>query len=203
MKNDTTNGKLGIGEKQKTERENPFDPARLRLTQNFSEIAGVKKVLTTVPVRKPTRQDFIRTHPDDSYWLETAVLEWKEDREVYLVEPDIWHELAGDIVPKVIITTINRQGDISLWLIRLPGEDGRLDDWNQSALEGANLARKVWVKVASKMSFGAYEVYEAVGDIPDPEWPDITFPKILEIAFRERFIKDMDHPIIRRLRGES
>jgi hypothetical protein len=131
------------------------------------------------------------------------VLEWKEDREVYLVNPDIWHELSGDIVPKVIITTINRQGDIILWLIRLPGEDGRLDDWNRSALEGAEMARKIWVKVASKMSFGAYEVFEAVGDIPDPEWPDISFPKILEIAFRDRFITDLDHPIVRRLRGES
>jgi hypothetical protein len=41
----------------------PFDPARLRLSQAFGEQAGVKKVLTTVPVRKPDRQSFIRTHP--------------------------------------------------------------------------------------------------------------------------------------------
>jgi hypothetical protein len=43
---------------------NPFDPANLRLSQSFVETAGVKKLLTTVPVRKPSAQDFVRVHPD-------------------------------------------------------------------------------------------------------------------------------------------
>ena len=38
-----------------------FDPSRLRLSQNFVESVGVKKALLTVPVRKPGRQDFVRT----------------------------------------------------------------------------------------------------------------------------------------------
>ena len=29
----------------------PFDPANLRLSQSFTETVGVKKLLTTVPVR--------------------------------------------------------------------------------------------------------------------------------------------------------
>ncbi len=41
-----------------------FDPASLRLSQNFHESLGVKKALITVPVRKPGKQDFIRVHPD-------------------------------------------------------------------------------------------------------------------------------------------
>jgi hypothetical protein len=31
----------------------PFDPAALRLTPDFVETVGVKKLLTTVPCRKP------------------------------------------------------------------------------------------------------------------------------------------------------
>ena len=42
----------------------PFDLANLRLDQSFVETAGVKKLLTTVPVRKPNPQDFVRVHPD-------------------------------------------------------------------------------------------------------------------------------------------
>jgi hypothetical protein len=121
--------------------EHQFDPSRLRLSQNFSESVGVKKALLTVPVRKPGRQDFVRTHPDDSFRLETAVIELKEDRETYLIDPELWHELPGEIVPKVLFTTINRQGVLSLWPIRLPREDGRHDEWNRSALEAADLAR--------------------------------------------------------------
>lgn len=180
-----------------------FDPSRLRLSQNFVESVGVKKALLTVPVRKPGRQDFVRTHPDSTFRLETAVIELKEDRETYLIDPELWHELPGEIVPKVLFTTMNRQGVLSLWPIRLPREDGRHDEWNRSALEAAELAQSKWLRVAANMSLGAYEVYEAVSKLPEPEWPEVTFPEILKIAFRDRFITDLSHPVVRRLRGES
>jgi len=180
-----------------------FDPSRLRLSQNFTESVGVKKALLTVPVRKPGRQDFVRTHPDSTFRLETAVIELKEDRETYLIDPELWHELPGEIVPKVLFTTMNRQGVLSLWPIRLPREDGRHDEWNRSALEAAELAQDKWLRVAANMSLGAYEVYEAVSKLPEPEWPEVTFPEILKIAFRDRFITDLSHPVVRRLRGES
>jgi hypothetical protein len=40
----------------------PFDPAKLRLPQGFAAATGVKKLLTTVPVRKPIKESFVRTH---------------------------------------------------------------------------------------------------------------------------------------------
>ena len=195
--NNPATGNLG-----QTSDGNPFDPSRLRLSQNFAESVGVKKALLTVPVRKPGRQDFVRVHPAESYRLETAVLELKDERETYLADPDIWYELAGEIVPKVLFTTINRQGVLTLWPIRLPGEDGRHDEWNRSALEAAEMAQKRWIRVAANMGLGAYEVYEAVGNLPEPEWPDVDFQEILRIAFKDRFITSLDHPVVRRLRGE-
>ena len=33
----------------------PFDPARLRLSQEFAASLGIKKALLTVPVRKPAQ----------------------------------------------------------------------------------------------------------------------------------------------------
>jgi hypothetical protein len=179
-----------------------FDLAKLRLSQNFSEMVGVKKALLTVPVKKPGRQDFIRVRPGDDWHLETAVLELKEERETYLIDPSLWQELPGEVVPKVLFVTMNRQGVLTLWPIRLPGEDGRHDEWNRSALEAAEMAKRGWIRVAANMSLGAYEVYEAVGNIPEPDWPDTTFEEILRIAFKDRFIRTMDHPVIRRLRGE-
>src|SRR3954449_9336406 len=76
---------------------NPFDPASLRLSQSFADTVGVKKLLTTVPVRKPNRQDFVRVHPDPSFRLSpAAIIELKEDREVFLVRPDMAVELPGE-----------------------------------------------------------------------------------------------------------
>lgn len=181
---------------------NPFDPKNLRLSQDFAASTGVKKLLTTIPVRKPNKQDFVRVHPDSSFQLETAVLEFKEERETYLVAPHLWSELVGELTPKVLLTAINRQKVVFIWPIRLPGEDGRHDEWNASALEAAQMAQKSWVRVSANMNLGAYDVFEASANLPEPEWGDIDFSKILEIAFKGRFIQDLDHAAIRRLRGE-
>ena len=180
----------------------PFNLSRLRLSQDFASQVGVKKALLTVPVRKPTRQEFVRVHPDPAWRLETAVLELKEERETYLVDPDLWGELPGEIIPKALFTTINRQGVVALWPVRLPGEDGRHDEWNRSALEAAHMAMGGWIRVAANMSLGAYEVFQAVADLPEPEWPEIDFQEVLRIAFKSRFVQDTDHPVVRRLRGE-
>ena len=141
-------------------------------------------------------------HPDAAYRLETALLEVKEANETYLVDPSLWGELAGEITPKVLFTTITQQKVLSLWPVRLPGIDGRLDDWNRSALEAAERARSVWLKLVSNRSLGAYEIYEAAGNLSEPEWPELSFQELLEIAFKDHFIRSMDHPEVRRLRGE-
>ncbi len=179
----------------------PFNVEGLRLSQDFASSIGVKKLLTTVPVRKPDSQAFVRVHPDEAYRLETAVLELKEEREIYLVDKRLWPELPGEIIPKVLFTTITRQGVVFLWPIRLPGEDGRIDDWNRSALEAAHKAMGSWIRVVSNRSLGGYELLQAVGDIPDPSWPEHSFQELLRVAFKGRFVQDLEHPVVCRLRG--
>jgi hypothetical protein len=39
---------------------NPFDLASLRFDQSYADTVSVKKLLTTVPVRKRHRQEFVR-----------------------------------------------------------------------------------------------------------------------------------------------
>ena len=123
---------------------NPFNPARLRLSQDFGATLGVKKAMLTVPVRKPSKEWFVRVHPDESYRLETAVLELKEERVTYLVDPVLWPELAAESTfsPRMLFTAINRQSILFLWPVRLPGPDGKLDEWSRSALEAAEIGQQ-------------------------------------------------------------
>jgi hypothetical protein len=183
----------------------PFDVSRLRLSQDFLAAAGVKKVLNTIPVRKPSKEWFIRTHPDQDYHIHTYVIELKEDSEVYLVDPSLWEGLISEACfgPRALITTINRQNVVTLWNIRLPGADGKIDDWNRSTLEASSLAATKWVRVAANKNLGAYEVFEAMGSWGEPSWNLPSFQEVLRIAFKDRFIKALDHPVLRRLRGEA
>jgi hypothetical protein len=177
--------------------------AGLRLSQDFAASIGVKKALLTLPVRKPAKEWFIRTHPE--LRIETCVLELKEDRETYLVAPALWPELASESTfgPRALFAAMNRQGVLFGWPIRLPSPDGKIDDWNRSALEAATMAESRWVRVASNMALGAYDVFEATAAWPEPEWPELPFNQILRIAFKGRVIESFDHPKLKQLRGEA
>jgi hypothetical protein len=182
---------------------NPFgDLSALRLDQSYADTVGVKKLLTTVPVRKPNRQDFVRVHPDPRCRLTpAATIEVKEDRETYLVTPKMAQALPGEFSTVTLFTTINRQGILHVWPVKLPTPDGRQNEWHRSAAEAAERAMKKWLRVTASMSLGAYEIFEASGDLPEPAWPDISFEEILKIAFRDRIVDRADHPLIHRLQG--
>jgi hypothetical protein len=179
----------------------PFDPAALRLSQDFAASIGVRKVLTTVPCRKPNRHEFVRVRPGEEWRLETGLFEDKVNREIYLVQRDLWAELAGEVFPACLFLAVNRQADVFMWAAKLPGSDGRSNTWNDSALAAARLAETKWVRVAANMCGGCYDVYEAAGELAEPVWPELSFPDILKLCFKDRFIQKADHPAIRALRG--
>jgi hypothetical protein len=153
-------------------------------------------------VRKPDRHWFIRVRPGEKWRLTAAVIEIKEDNEYYLVDPNIAIALPAEIVPMVLLTCITRHGVLFLWPIPLPGADGRHNEWHRSALEAAQHAQTRWIRVVSNMGLRAYEVFEAIGALPEPEWPDASFAELLRVAFQDRFIRTADHPVLRRLRGD-
>jgi len=180
---------------------NPYDPAALRLDQSFTDGPAIKKLLTTIPVRKPGNQDYIRVHADADYRLDTAVISLKDDRETYLVAPTLVKELATECTPVTLFTTMSRQGVLTLWPVRLPGHDGKDNDWWRTAREAAALAMKTWVRVKANSSLGAYEIFKADGVLSEPEWPEHSFEELLRIAFRDYLIDKLDHAVVKRLRG--
>ena len=143
-------------------------------------------------------------HREPHYRLSpAAIIELKEDREVYLVTPSMAAELPGEFTTATLLTAINRQGVLHLWPIKLPGPDGKHNEWHRSAAAAAEIAMDRWVRVTANMSLGAYEIFEATGGLPEPVWPDLQFPEILKIAFRQHIVDKTDHPLIKRLKGAA
>jgi hypothetical protein len=100
-----------------------------------------------------------------------------------------------------IYTAINRQGEVLLWPVRMPAPDGKHNAWHRSAATAADVAMRHWVRVTANMSLGAYDIFEASADIPEPTWPELPFTELLKIAFRDRLVDRLDHPVILQLRG--
>jgi hypothetical protein len=180
----------------------PFDLENLRLKQNFSETAGVKKLLRTVPVRKPNKQDFVRVHPDPAFRESFAMIELQDDREMYLIGgASLAAELAVETFSATLFTAVNRQGVTFLWPVRLPKADGKEMDWHRSMREAAEEATRKWIRVTANKSLNAYDLIIAEAITTEPQWPDVSFQELIKIAFRDRLITSLDHPAIRQLRG--
>ena len=88
-----------------------------------------------------------------------------------------------------------------LWPVRLPSADGKEMVWHSSAREAAAEAVTNWTRVTANMALGAYEVAIAETITTEPQWPDSSFQDLLRIAFKGRLITDLDHPVVKRLRG--
>jgi hypothetical protein len=180
-----------------------FDPARIRVSQQFGEITPSKKILTTVQVAKPHRQQWVRVHPSQDFRLDVAIIEDKDAGSTsYLVEGVLVPELIAEVRLVTLFTATTRAGDVFLWKVPLPDSDGRQNLWSESGREAASAAMKNWVRVVSNMPMGRYEHYVATGNLGEPNFPDYAFSQLLEIAFKgDRYIDTMEHSLVARLRG--
>jgi hypothetical protein len=186
-----------------SESPDPFDLASLRLNPSFLETAGVKKLITTVPSHRPNPQDFVRVRPEPEFRENFAMIELREDREKYIVHPEILSELLNEVSYETLFTTINRQGVVSLWPVKLITPDSKRNDWARSMREAAEMAMTKWIRVKANLNLNAYEIYIAECEVADPVWPDLTFPDLIKIAYRDRMIAALDHPVVKRLRGQK
>lgn len=133
--------------------------------------------------------------------LLTQTYEDAESRQSYLVTPEMRDYLAGDLTYTHLHLGITRQGTIIVVPVKVPGEGETPSDWHMTGRQAVELAKTHWTRMAADMILGAYRIYKAEGDLPEPKWPDKSFGEILEVAFKDKVIDNENHPVIQRLRG--
>jgi hypothetical protein len=173
----------------------------LRLPVNYGATLGVKKLLTTVSVSKPKKAQFFRTHVSVEMTFAAMFLEQKETRECYLVLPNVAQEISELVRPVMLHAAIDRQNNVSLIPVPLPGEAGIRNPWHESLAQAVELAKLKWLRITANMHTGSYDVYEAEGALPEPEWPAYGIDALVEVAFRGKIITGLDHPIVQSLLG--
>lgn len=182
----------------KNNNPNKFDLAQFRIPQEGFSDGLVEKIITTVKVSKPPRDEFFRVHPE--YRAEVGLIECSHANESYLVVGELCEALLNEPMfsPRLLVAAITKSGNPFLWPLRQNMDN----DWNRSAKEAAEIGQSNWIRVTSNRRIGSYEVSAARAPYGDPIWPDMQFEKLVEIAFRGRIVDSMEHPILRELRGE-
>jgi hypothetical protein len=178
------------------------DLKSLRLPANYGATLGVKKLLTIVLVGRPKKPQFFRTHASEDMTFPAMILENKESRESYVVVPEVAQEISELVRPVMLHAAIDRQNNVFLIPVPLPGEDGTRNPWHESLAQAVEHAKAKWIRIAANMHVGGYDVYEAEGALPDPEWPEHGIDALVEVAFRGKIISSFDHPVVQSLLGK-
>ena len=190
----------------RAEAVSPYKPEDMWIDPELIHHGGaVKKLLTTIPLRKPNKHEFFRIHPGPEYWRVMAFLELSRG-DTYPIRPDIVPHLDPvDFFYAYLCLAITRQGTLFFWTLKISTEDRR-NSWNESALVVAKAAIDNWLKLKSRQEEGAgggfYEAEIALGNFPEPQWPSMTQAEVYQIAFKGgRIIDNLEHPALQKLSG--
>ena len=173
----------------------------IALRQDYAETVGVEKVLITVPFRKPNKDEFFRVHPSHQHRLDVSLVEFKTERELFVVTEAIEPAFIELVTPARLFLCVNRQGTTFIWPAKLPTGDRRNDAWRVSALETAAIAETHWTRVHADMNLGAYQPFKARTDLGEPQWRSESFTAILKLALKDRVVATMDHPAVKQHLG--
>jgi hypothetical protein len=174
----------------------------LRLPANYGTTLGVKKLLTNVPVGKPKKPQFFRTHINSEMTFAAMLLEQKESRESYVVVPEVANQISELVRPVQLHAAIDRQNNVFLIPVQLPNESGIRNPWHESLAQSVEHAKLNWIRIAANMHAGGYDVYEAEAALPQPEWPEHDIDALVQVAFRGKIITSLEHPVVQSLLGK-
>src|SRR5262245_49089822 len=94
---------------------NPYQPKDLWINPSVIHSgAAVKKILTTIPIRKPNKHEFFRVRAGEEYWQPVAFLEL--GRDVFLIHPRVVPHLdPDDFFYAYLCLAISRSGFLFFW----------------------------------------------------------------------------------------
>ena len=184
-------------------RGSKFDPKNYRQVQSqkMEEAAGWGwKMQTVIPVRKPSKKQFVRAHSSPEFRVESMpTITDEATGDVYLLAAEL--DLPIDVENKIdylnLAAGITADGSVFLWFYK-----HSTNSWSESARIAINQASKRWVRVIPDKSSNGYLLESPLVAPPEPVWPLMTFTELLEAAFGARYIETLAHPQIKKLRGD-
>lgn len=167
------------------------------LGRSLDEVVPSEKLLTSLPVRKPKKDEWVRCHPEISACVN--IYENKDTRECYLVLPEVIEPLS-DVVRHVRLSlTVNYAGIPFLWILPVPSDRQNHHSYI-TAFVAADRSTKEWIRIA--WGSGDYDVHRRRSAGNEPVWPrEITNASDM-LRFASNFgafeiIDSVDHPVVK------
>ncbi len=184
----------------KENRSTLLTAAALAVPSTIMTRGDTTRNILAVPVRKPGRGEFVQCHAE---WRSPPIACIKERNpveEVFAVDPKIVNHVKDEVTFHIMVPMISTAGAVFIWPIRV--SERANDTWSRSAMDAADDARGQWRRIYA--ADRCYETVKPVSDsLTDPAWPaSLSWDEMFDLAFREHYIDSVDHPVLRRLRGD-
>jgi hypothetical protein len=180
---------------------NPAAADSLAIDQShMEEFANAEEKSPDVRFGKPPRGNYFTVRAETAKpWKDRAfyfLLEM-EGRDPYIVAPDIAKQRADEDVirPVLIVRYVTMAGEEGLWPLKLDKPDAKSNRYNKSALRILEEAGKGWVRLISAKGHYRYQVSKKTLEQTPSKFSSRTFQELIDIEFRDRIIRSLDHEI--------
>ena len=181
---------------------NPDEIDDLAIDQaHLEEYANPITELGVVECEKPAKGLFFTVPPETGKPYKNRgfyFLLQIEGRDPYLVAPKIAKQKTEEdtIRPVLIVRYVTMAGEEGLWPLKLNPPDGKSNNWNTSALNILEIAESgKWVRMVNAGKHYRHQVSrKTLKEVP-PKFTDRTFKDLIDIAFKDRIVKTLDHEI--------
>lgn len=195
-------------EVKKKKKSGAFSISKLKVSADYSQSIKAERHHLRMSCRKPGKTEWVHidTRPDrsDVFWLYEDKHQAGGKNELYLLDPAVVPLVGDEAFKATIYIAVNRQMDPFLWPCREPDEE-RVNEWHTTLQLAAEAAQEQWIRVRANMGVGGYEYYTLGADVvpADPVFPKETLEEMLELSFKDFYIQDADHIVVRKLEGRQ
>lgn len=154
-------------------------------------------IVTTnaVELRAPREAEWFKVRPGVERMVSTLALRESGTGDLYLVHEPPWSAVGSALVPVCLRAWTDRTGRMAVWSIDLPSPDAGPDSFLRII---SVAAEREWCCFQDTPE-GRRVIFSLSNDgMPEPEWPKVSFVDIVLLAFRDRKIMSLDHPVLRR-----
>jgi hypothetical protein len=168
-----------------------------------NELLATEKVLTTLELRKPRKDEWVRCHATIA--AAANIYESSATRDTFLILPGALEAMENVIKHVRLTLTTNYSGELFIWPVPVPLGNKPFKA-HVSAHAAAEEAQKNWVRIA--WNGNTYEVTRRKNSSRQPEWGDTIHDASEMLRFCARtggleVIETSGHPVVQELLGLS
>ncbi len=188
----------------------PFSVAELRESQDFLEQVA-PEINETVTYGRPDPTQWFRINPD--IHLEAAIFEHavgdKKTDHLVLGEAIKFAPIKLKLVALYQWVCFDT-GELALWAVPRINPDHE-NDYTATKLRAVEEAKTQWLRIETDLARSRYKILipkkknQAKFLAKEPDWKTglITFDAMVQIHFKDKFIRDVDHPFFDALDAEE